>query len=123
MRNLFLFVPLALLACQSPQERCISNATKDLTVLNRLIQETEANIARGYAIEEKVVDDVRLVFCAGADGKVTTCFEDTVKTEKRPVSIDLEAEKQKLLSMREKRSQLQVQSQAAITQCRAQYSE
>ena len=43
---------LALVACATPQQRCITKAAPDLPVLNRLIAETEGNLSRGYAFTE-----------------------------------------------------------------------
>ena len=55
MRRLALFSLLALTACGTPQEQCINRNTRDLRTIQRLVDETQANIARGYAIEEYTV--------------------------------------------------------------------
>jgi hypothetical protein len=37
---------LLLTACGTPQEQCINSVTRDMRVVDRLIAETEANLAR-----------------------------------------------------------------------------
>ena len=51
MKPLILPVLLILFACGTPQEQCIAGSTRDARVVNDLIRETEANLARGYALE------------------------------------------------------------------------
>ena len=44
---------LILAACGTPQERCISRNTSEYRTVARLLSEVEANLARGYAWEER----------------------------------------------------------------------
>ncbi len=50
-----------------------------------------------------------------------TCFEPVEYTERRPVALDLNAEKQKLIAMQKKRAELAQSAQAGVAQCRIQY--
>ena len=43
---------LCLTACAAPKERCLLQAQPDLTEIDALIAETEANLDRGYALEQ-----------------------------------------------------------------------
>lgn len=134
MRIHLAFATLALLAaCGTPQEQCIARETRDLRVLDRLIAETEGNLARGYAIEEYTLDITVVGRCAvpggiGPDGKrghvrYESCFRDEEVTRTRPRAIDLGAERRKLVSMQSKRRDLAQMAVAPIAACKAQYPE
>ncbi|WP_235829686.1 hypothetical protein [Frigidibacter oleivorans] len=124
-------VLLALAACGTPQEQCIGRATRDLRVLNDLIEDTRANVARGYAYEEYTVRLSRWETCyttvKTSDGKLVNrpymCMEDYVDTRRRPVSIDLAAEQRKLDSMLVKQRELNREAARQIEACKAQYPE
>ena len=131
----------ALAACGTPQEQCINAATRDLRVLDQLIAETEGNIARGYGYRETMRTEMRYVPCnrpvlrqapprePGAkpvfyyDSAPGFCWEDVPVSERRPVAVDLAAERAKLAEMRKKRAELNAMASAAVAQCRATYPE
>ena len=127
--RLSLILPLALAACATPQEQCINAATRDQRVLERLIAETQGNIARGYAIE--AVTETRLVWvdCTPAptkktpDPKPRTCLDDRAYTVDRPKAINLDEERAKLRTMQQKQRELARAAQTAVAQCRALYPE
>lgn len=127
MKRLLLLIPLGLAACASPQERCISQAQRNLNVVNNLITVTRGNIERGYAIEER--QEVRTVNRVCSDeldsGEVVRVRCQQVITEdvNVPVAIDLNAETAKLESLIERRDALQASVGSAIAQCQAQYPE
>jgi hypothetical protein len=51
---------LALAACQTPREACVSEASEELRTVDALIAETRGNLDRGYALEtEQEVEVVR----------------------------------------------------------------
>lgn len=133
-RSLVVLVLLA--ACGTPQERCIARETRDVRVLDRLIVESEGNLARGYALEEVVTYRDRWVQCpvaappAPAEGQPAPpppppqlCLDEVRETETRPKAIDLRAEAQKLESMRDKRGALLRAAGPGIAQCKAQFPE
>lgn len=125
----FFLVPLFLLAaCGTPQEQCIRANTHELRTLERLISETEANIARGYALERVTVSVPRWVPCTqpgSEDGEAvrTLCLDDFERIETRPKAIDLDAERKKLVSMQVKRNELARAVQAVVAECQARYPE
>ena len=130
MRRLLLPALVILAACGTPQEQCINRNTRDLRVMEKLIAETQANIARGYAIEEYTVTVPVWQLCsppAPAPGQPAPppfyCFEDAVETRTRPKAIDLRAESAKLESMLERRDQMARAAEPVIAQCKAQYPE
>lgn len=130
MRRLMILAPLAVLtACGTPQEQCIGRVTRDIRVLDRLIEETRTNVGRGYAMEEYTVTFPEWERCpqefdsAGQPLPPQMCLEERVETRKRPVAIDLTAETAKLNSMLDKRDQLSREAEGAIAQCRVQYPE
>jgi hypothetical protein len=122
-----------LAACGTPQEQCIQRETRDLRTLDRLIAETEANIERGYALVEVQTVDLVPDICYrrgeqnpdGTHGRPVpfSCFSRDIDTELRPKAIDLNAERAKLASMRDKRRSLARQAEAAASQCRVLYPE
>lgn len=131
--RLVLILPLLLAACGTPQERCINTATRDLRTLNGLIEESQANLARGFAYEEYTVTRSRWVHCQGAPvvdskgnvvaGRTYMCLDDYTDTVRRPVAIDLAAERRKLEGMLEKKRELTRVAAAQIEGCKAQFPE
>jgi hypothetical protein len=131
MRRLALLPLLALTACGTPQEQCINRNTRDLRTMQKLVDETQANITRGYAIEEYTVYVPVWQICESqprpAPGQPAPppryCFEDEPQTRTRPKAIDLRAEGAKLDSLLERRDQLARAAEGVIAQCKAQYPE
>ncbi|MDP5085104.1 MAG: hypothetical protein NWQ23_06760 [Yoonia sp.] len=128
MRRAFIILPLvALAACATPREQCISNATRNTQVLSSLIAETRGNLARGFALEER--QDVRTVTrtCrrTNEDGSTFTypCNDTQTFTTRVPVAIDLNVEQAKLTSLEERFAQSQAASNQAVAQCIAVYPE
>ncbi len=122
MRPTLIILPLvALTACATPREQCIGDATRDTRVLSSLINETQGNLARGYALEER--QEVRTLKrrCRGRndDGTVFTyeCNETETYTTSIPVAIDLNAERAKLQSLEEQFAVTQASSNQAVAQC------
>jgi len=132
-RHAGLAILLLLVACGTPQEQCIQRETRELRTLDRLIVETEANIERGYALVEVQTVDLEPDICYrrgaqnpdGTHGRAVpfTCFSREINTELRPRAIDLNVERAKLASMREKRVSLARQAEASAAQCRVVYPE
>ncbi|WP_254216351.1 hypothetical protein [Tabrizicola sp. TH137] len=130
MRRILLPALVILAACGTPQEQCINRGTRDLRVMEKLIAETEANIARGYAIEEYTVTVPVWQLCrapAPAPGQPAPpphyCFERETQTRTRPKAIDLNAESAKLQSLLDRRDQMARAAEPVIAQCKAQYPE
>lgn len=128
-RGFLLALGLALTACATPQEQCIAGASRDLQIVTRLIAETEANIARGYALAEVVETRPDFVDCTpdpteeNPDPKPRKCLVDVAEAVTRPVTIDLEAEAAKLASLRVKRAELIERSDAAVRLCLQRFPE
>ena len=121
MRKILILLPLALAACQTPREACISGATRQLSIIEGLIAETQGNLARGYAIDTRQEVRVRPDTCTiqlpdGTEGRVR-CEDTTVVDIDVPVAIDLRAEQAKLDSLLEQRARLQSQTQDAVQSC------
>lgn len=121
MTRIVLLLPLALIACGTPQERCINAATRDQRVVERLIIEAETNLKRGYALEDYTTYRSEWVQCGPAPKKgkkPAMCLDDVPEVSQRPVAIDLAAETRKRDQLRAKRNDL-IQAQAAtVAQCR-----
>lgn len=125
-----LMAVLTLAAC-SPRQLCIDAATRDLRVLTRLIAETEANLQRGYALEEVTETRTRWVICDPGEPATETspgrppqrCLDDVDYTVTRPRAINLTEERQKLISMKEKQKQLNRAAAPAVAQCKIEHPE
>lgn len=122
MRAALIVLPLvALAACASPREQCIGDVTRDTRILASLISETQANLARGYALDEQ--QDVRTIRrrCEGKNADGTEfrywCNDVSTFTTTVPVAIDLSAERAKLASLQERFAQTQAVSNQAVAQC------
>ena len=48
-KTLLLVSALALAACQTPREACVSEASQELRTVEALIAETRGNLSRGYS--------------------------------------------------------------------------
>ena len=124
---LALLAALALAACETPRESCLSSASRDLTVVESLIRETQGNISRGYAIERDQEVHVDRDFCRveREDGSIRLrpCDRTRVENVRRPVAIDLRAEQAQLDSLLERRATLASQTAARQQACLATYPE
>ena len=97
------------------------DATKDLRTVNALIAETEANLARGYAIDREVETRPRLTFCTGHYHRhvgMSFCTDDYTVYRDRPVAIDPAAERRKLATLREQKARLEAAARPEIAACR-----
>ena len=116
---------LALMACATPQQRCIIKAAPDLPVLNRLIAESEGNLARGYAFADVEGDMEVWKLCrvdlTPSEVGQTMCLETETTTTREAVAIDLTAEAAKLASMRARRDDIEAKAQPAFAQCQAEF--
>lgn len=120
-RTVFALMFLALAACAAPKQRCISDATEDLRVVNGLIAETRANIERGYAIEREPEPSVGISFCTGRRGNLVLCSQTETDYRDRPVALDLAAEQRKLTSLEQKRAELEVRTRRELDRCDAEF--
>jgi hypothetical protein len=129
MKRLMLLPVLFLAACGTPQEQCISANTRDLQVVDRLIRETEGNLARGYGFETVTVYEPRWINCtprpteAVPEPELAMCFEQVPVTVRKEVALDLGAEAGKLTSLKAKRKGLAKAAESVIAQCKAKYPE
>ena len=112
-------IALALAGCASPEDRCIAAATAELRTVEGLIAETQATIARGYAVEQVTTVRERLLPCREEDGPFLFCLYPVTTVERRPVAINRAVERAKLASLQERRAELQAPTRAAIAACRA----
>lgn len=110
MRRALLALPLALAACETPRQACLSDAGRELATVEGLIREVQGNLGRGYAIEEdQILREVPdLCTVEDEDGRERTrlCERMEVRDIERPVAIDLRAERAKLDGLLDQRDSL-----------------
>lgn len=127
---LLLALPALIAACGTPQERCIRSGTEDLRVLTQLIAQSEATLARGYALVEVETSRMAWRQCGwyppaqpGARPQPRMCFVPVPDIETRAASVDLAAERAKLKSMQQKQRELQRAAAPVIAACKAEHPE
>lgn len=131
--NQFRSAPIAgfllLAACGTPLQECIRLASHDLIVVDRLITETQGNLARGYAYAKRVISVPVFEDCTPPPTKahprppIRMCWDEETRTETYPVAIDPGAEQAKLNGLLTKRAQLAKGLEPAIASCQARYPE
>ena len=114
-----LLILLLLVACGTPREQCEARATRDLRIVNQLIDESRAIIERGYAIETVENESLRYTFCLDRNGNRTLCWVRDRDFGTRPVAVNLDEEQAKLASLLKKKEDLEVRARAAIEACQA----
>jgi len=126
MRILLLSVCLTLAACATPQERCISNATKDLRTVERLITATERDLRRGFAVDRVPYTRTTFDLCLQqrkTSGNVTlgatTCRTVETRYREVPRAIDRRAEQRKLADLKASRARLTRVTEAELRACAA----
>lgn len=126
-RHFLILLLLPLAACATPQQQCQRDATRDLRVLDELIAETQANVTRGYAIEEEVVPRVGFTTCFGngfygtGHAGVSFCSGTSTSIRRTPVAIDVEAERRKLAGLEQSRTAAATRAQGALAACQARF--
>lgn len=124
-RNCVFFVlgtATILTGCATSEERCRSQATRDLATIDTLIAETEANLARGFTTEREVSTRSGVSFCAGSYRSsvgVSFCSGDRYVERERAVAIDRETEQRKLNDLKERRAEIEPRTAQAVAACRA----
>jgi hypothetical protein len=124
-RPLILLALLALAGCESPQQACLSAATRDLNTVNALIAETRIDIERGYGTvtRQEVTSFRRLCPDFDSDGSVGFgwCDQVFVQTIVEPVAIDLRQSRDLLAQLEDQRDLLIPRTNAAVAQCQASF--
>jgi hypothetical protein len=130
MRPVLPLAALGLLAaCATPQEQCIARDTRELRIVEQLLAETEANLRRGYALQEVTVWRPVWVDCTpwvrpgSPAAPRQMCFDDRAETVTRPKPIVPEAEAAKRDSLIAKRRELLPAAERSVAACRAAYPE
>ncbi|WP_017998033.1 hypothetical protein [Paracoccus sp. N5] len=122
---------LVVAACGTPQEQCISRNTREYRTVSNLLAEVEANLARGYAWEERTVtrtewDDCPYVI-RDKDGHARivnrSCMREVADTERYRVPIDPAAEERKRANLAARKQALTPNAAAAVKACKAAYPE
>lgn len=120
-KTLILLSLLAIAACSTPREQCISNANGQLRTLDRLIDVASGNVQRGFALAE--VQDVRVLrtTCQGTNEDGSTfrfpCEETETFARREPVSINIVEERVKLAQLQDQRDSAARDVAARTQQC------
>lgn len=130
LRKVLLIPLLFLTACGTPQDQCIRKATREIHRIDRLISESEKNLARGYSYESETITTYEWEMCVvpgswGPDRPMQTymCFRPETRTVQRAVPIDPVIETRKLENLRAKHKQLLLPANDAVKACKVTYPE
>ncbi len=115
-RYLLIAAAIGLSACATPKERCISNATKDISAIDSAIAEAQSNIARGYRLQDRAVSTVGVNFCSKS-GPLSVCLGGNKDIEPRKVPINVTAERARLAALRSQRSRTVDRMEREIAAC------
>ena len=107
-----------LVACGTPQEQCISRATRDIRTIDRLMTEVQGNLDRGFGYEYYTVYELDYIDCGTETDPNRVCAIRVPEQERRPVALDLAAEQVKLNQLKAKRAQLVARVAPVVAQCR-----
>jgi hypothetical protein len=122
MRVVLLSLCLVLLAaCANARKDCVEEAMRDVRVLETLIDETQRNIARGYATqaEPRVRHGVSL--CLSPSNPLGICTTAQAEVLERPVAIDTAAERRKLRQLQAREAELRDRARLEVMACEARY--
>ena len=111
---------VALGACASPRERCVSNALEEVRDVEQRIAVAEGNIARGYAIHVSEEPRASVGFCSGnRHGRVgvSTCIGTDNGPREQAVAIDVGEERRKVERLRSRLTEVQIALQSRVDQC------
>lgn len=128
MRFLIALAPLAVLAaCASPQQQCLNAVTEELRINAFLIQQTQANLDRGFALDQrqKVTTFPRHCTRETDSGErfTVSCDRTIVRNYSVPQAINMNVERDTLNQLLATRANLEKQASASVAQCRAMYPE
>ncbi len=115
-----LILPLLATACVDPGQTCRKDATKDLQTVRALITETEETIARGYAVKTGSRNIAFTDFCLGSGSHnvgISFCNRIEPVQTKQPVAVDLNEERRKLASLKQKESELARSTASELQKC------
>ncbi|MFO1175849.1 MAG: hypothetical protein U1E48_11740 [Paracoccaceae bacterium] len=129
--RILVLAPLVLLAaCGTPQERCIRSGTDELRKVDRMIAETQNNLARGYSYQDETIVTHSWEPCfdgfggfGARPGMRGMCLEPDETTIRRSVPIDPAAETRKLEYLKARRKELLPAANQTVASCKASYPE
>lgn len=121
--TVFLTVLTMLSACATPQQQCIATASAETRALQAQIKETQATIARGYAVHEQSVPYTSTNICYDGKKQRYLCPRTEFRRIETPVSVDIAAEKAKLAQLKTRFSKAQPKALSGIETCKKAHPE
>ena len=111
-------IPVALLGCVDPLERCAAPAARELERLDARVAESEAALARGHRLEERRPRGPFVGVCAGSNN-VQICSSGDLSPAPRPIVVDPVDERARLDALRTRREVARRQLTELTTACAA----
>jgi hypothetical protein len=119
MRLIYALSALALVACASPQDRCLRQAQAQLVELDAQIAESEHAIARGYRIMPATEARTTLHICAWPKEPVLFCTRHTPAMRETRVAVDTGSEQANLDRLRAERRAIAEATAQRVASCNA----
>jgi len=121
-RFLALCLTLALVACGTPYERCLGAASADLRALESERAERQRNLARGYALERRMLPWMGPQICPHpVTGQPVPCATFGDRWEDVPVPINRRIEARRIEILDQMILEERARAAAAQAACRAQF--
>lgn len=110
-------------ACATPQQQCIHTVSAEARALQAQIRETQATVARGYAVHKQTVPYTSTNVCYNKEKQPFLCPQTQFKRIETPVTVDIAAEKAKLAQLKTRFAKVQRKALSGIEACKKTYPE
>lgn len=110
-------------ACATPQQQCINTASAQARALQAQIKETQATVARGYAVHKQTVPYTSTNVCYDKEKQPFLCPQTQFRRIETPVTVDIAAEKAKLAQLKTRFAKAQRKALSGIETCKKTYPE
>ena len=111
---------LALAACATPREACISQAAAESRAIEARIRTVSGNINRGYAVHLSRRPSIGIVTCTGGSS-LRICQGISDGPRETPVAIDVTEERRKLAALQDQLAEARKRQNASVSACQAGY--
>jgi len=107
---------LALVACATPEERCLRRAQPDTAAIDAQIAEIRTALANGYRVKPGTSVTLGLGFCQSS-GNASLCLGGSKALPPKTVPIDRPYEQARLAALEDRRAEIIVASERAMRAC------
>lgn len=114
---------MALAACGTPLQQCLSHASNDLRVLENERAERQRSLDRGYMIERRATPFVGTQICRTASGAPVVCSRYFRGWDDFPVPVNRRVEERRIALLDQLIAEERRRAAPAQAACQAQFPE